>query len=322
MPELDLGNVMGPSGPVGPAGPQGETGPEGPQGPAGPTGAVGPAGPQGAQGIQGPAGPGVPTGGTAGQALIKQSAVDYDSDWGKVALADVVMPDGSDALTAYNNKAPAGLTGGDRAICATSDLIDTAITNRYNAMNDDEIKHFTLVAGGDASPYLTGGNWLILVYKATAKYGYLTATRYGIRTDYATMYIRSLRNGVWGGFQQLAYATPPTWYDLPITSDVISNYGSSRYTKDQFGFVTVSLIVKIINDEIVYPPFDIATLPAGFRPFIQYTTLCYQSGIGTIASVDVHPNGKIKINKVFDPQSNLYRFFNITTEFSFFARDD
>ena len=57
MPQIDLGQVVGPQGPigpVGPAGPQGPTGPQGPEGPTGPQGPEGPAGPQGPQGIQAP----------------------------------------------------------------------------------------------------------------------------------------------------------------------------------------------------------------------------------------------------------------------------
>lgn len=53
----------------------------------GPQGAQGPTGPQGPQGVQGNPGQGVPTGGSAGNALIKQSGTDYDADWGEYPLA-------------------------------------------------------------------------------------------------------------------------------------------------------------------------------------------------------------------------------------------
>lgn len=59
MPELDLGNVMGPQGPKGATG---ATGPQGPAGPAGPTGPQGPKGDKGATGATGPQGPQGPTG--------------------------------------------------------------------------------------------------------------------------------------------------------------------------------------------------------------------------------------------------------------------
>lgn len=59
MPELDLGNVMGPQGPKGATG---ATGPQGPAGPAGPTGPQGPKGDKGDAGDTGPQGPQGPTG--------------------------------------------------------------------------------------------------------------------------------------------------------------------------------------------------------------------------------------------------------------------
>lgn len=59
MPELDLGNVMGPQGPKGATG---ATGPQGPAGPAGPTGPQGPKGDKGDVGATGPQGPQGPTG--------------------------------------------------------------------------------------------------------------------------------------------------------------------------------------------------------------------------------------------------------------------
>jgi len=58
MPQIDLGNVVGPQGPQGETGPQGPAGPSGPQGAQGARGPEGPAGPAGPQGIQGP--PGAP----------------------------------------------------------------------------------------------------------------------------------------------------------------------------------------------------------------------------------------------------------------------
>ena len=60
---------------------QGEMGPIGPIGPEGPGG---PQGPVGEQGKPGENGVGVPIGGTAGQALIKKSNSDYDTEWGIV----------------------------------------------------------------------------------------------------------------------------------------------------------------------------------------------------------------------------------------------
>ena len=51
----------------------------------GPQGAQGATGPRGPQGNPGATGPGVASGGSAGQALMKKSGVDYDTEWGNVA---------------------------------------------------------------------------------------------------------------------------------------------------------------------------------------------------------------------------------------------
>lgn len=56
-----------------------------PTGPRGATGPAGAAGPAGAPGAQGPAGEGVPVGGTEGQALVKASATDFDTEWADAA---------------------------------------------------------------------------------------------------------------------------------------------------------------------------------------------------------------------------------------------
>jgi hypothetical protein len=90
-----LAQLFGPTGPTGPTGPQGQRGlasnVTGPTGPIGPTGATGPAstalGPTGPAGPEGPTGPrgdagiGLLEGGTTGQALVKSSDDDYDTEW-------------------------------------------------------------------------------------------------------------------------------------------------------------------------------------------------------------------------------------------------
>lgn len=56
--------------------------------------AKGPKGDTGDTGATGPAGPGVAAGGAAGQALVKASATDYDSQW-----SDVVTPTGTQTMS-------------------------------------------------------------------------------------------------------------------------------------------------------------------------------------------------------------------------------
>lgn len=70
---------------TGPQGATGATGATGPQGPKGDTGDTGPQGPQGNPGTNGSNGVGVPTGGSAGQALVKNSSTNYDTKWQSLA---------------------------------------------------------------------------------------------------------------------------------------------------------------------------------------------------------------------------------------------
>src|SRR5215472_13991314 len=70
----------------------------------------GPAGANGATGAQGPPGQGVPAGGTAGQALVKINATDYNTQWTTIATgsglpADTVV---AAATRIISNKVLAG----------------------------------------------------------------------------------------------------------------------------------------------------------------------------------------------------------------------
>ena len=82
-PKGDKGDT-GATGAQGPKGDKGDTGLQGAQGPQGiqgDTGAQGSQGPKGDTGPQGTPGQGVARGGAAGQALVKVSALDYDTVW-------------------------------------------------------------------------------------------------------------------------------------------------------------------------------------------------------------------------------------------------
>lgn len=134
------GGEPGPTGPQGPAGPKGDTGAQGAQGAQGNTGAQGAQGIQGTQGVpgsQGPAGPGVATGGTAGQALTKIDATNYNTQWTTVATADFIdrgmLANGTDwntvttpgrywinGLSTYPNCPIGGINGLLEVLSATS----------------------------------------------------------------------------------------------------------------------------------------------------------------------------------------------------------
>ena len=89
-PQGDQGaqGIQGVQGAQGDTGPQGQEGPIGDTGVQGPQGETGETGPQGIQGIQGIQGPdqGVPIGGTTGQALVKTSNTDLDTQWSDISV--------------------------------------------------------------------------------------------------------------------------------------------------------------------------------------------------------------------------------------------
>lgn len=127
----DLQAVLPVAGPAGPQGPQGAVGPAGSAGPAGPQGAAGAQGLQGPQGVRGYPGvtaqpnepndpnvlwldtdePGtaaLPVGGSAGRALVKASAADYDTQWSAglvVSTAGLLSGDGT-SLGAWTTWTP------------------------------------------------------------------------------------------------------------------------------------------------------------------------------------------------------------------------
>jgi hypothetical protein len=120
--------AKGDTGATGPPGPQGATGAQGP------TGAQGIQGPQGNTGSQGPAGPGVPVGGTTGQALLKNSATDFDASWQTETVAyPLLAPNGSASAPSYSFSATTG-TGMWSSAAATI-VFATAGSSRLRITN-------------------------------------------------------------------------------------------------------------------------------------------------------------------------------------------
>lgn len=99
-PQLLRVAAQGPPGPAGTPGTPGAPGPAGGQGPQGTPGVQGVQGPQGTPGAPGAPGVGVPPGGTAGQALQKVDAADYNTAWVTPAPGGVTSFNGRTAAAA------------------------------------------------------------------------------------------------------------------------------------------------------------------------------------------------------------------------------
>jgi len=103
---------------------------------------------------------------------------------------------------------------------------------------------------------------------------------------------RKATNGTpWTDWVQTATATPPQEYDLPLSSGVQAVLG--KYRKNQFGEVFVQGSIIYANG--FTDGQTVATLPEGYRPATQreYIVFLQKTGAAIIASVYVHPDGRI-----------------------------
>lgn len=73
----------------------------------------------------------------------------------------------------------------------------------------------------------------------------------------------------WSGWDQIATATPPQEYDLPLAAGLSNDdqYARSVYWRDQFGVVTfVFQVIRSGTSADIGNGEKLAVLPAGFRP--------------------------------------------------------
>ena len=120
----------------------------------------------------------------------------------------------------------------------------------------------------------------------------------------------------------VATATPPTWYELPVTSSDVVAYGAGcKYTRDQFGLVTVRLMLKKAGGTGVAPTIIVATLPSGYRPAVgNYNGIFYQSSNGLICSVYITGGGEVKITPLLMGEGHTSILIeNIECALSFYA---
>lgn len=182
MPQIDLGQV------VGPRGVQGEPGP------------------QGAQGIQGPAGPAATINGVNALIIEAGNNIELSQSGSTTRLSvptdaapteDSTKPVQSGGVAAaLSNKAPAGFGLGTVAV-NISDLNDATKNGWY--MN---------VAGGEAvhAPDNVPG-WLVLVCAYADEIVFQTAYRYG--SDGGLISARRAHHNLLGGWQPWEWVNPP-----------------------------------------------------------------------------------------------------------------
>lgn len=77
------------------------------------------------------------------------------------------------------------------------------------------------------------------------------------------IYENVLNTGIWAGWKEIATATPPQEYDLPLAEGIIELY-PSVYRKDQFKNILIKLAARINSASKRY--INVATLPEGYRP--------------------------------------------------------
>lgn len=143
--------------------------------------------------------------------------------------------------------------------------------------------------------------------------GWNIGTQVAISTN-GKMAIRQVRfdNQSFGDWIPAATATPPKAYDLPLTSDftVIQDGYTCRYTKNQFGEVLFQISAKYVGDSPNSRMYQIATMPAGFRPSYPYEVAAYLYDqatqkiglltIGTEGNVNIHCYGNFPTNTYVD----------------------
>lgn len=100
--------------------------------------------------------------------------------------------------------------------------------------------------------------------------------------------------GAWVGWRELAPATPPQEYDMPLDSGWTTVPSSHCvYSKDQFGMVRITLAA--MPDEPVSENTRIAVLPAGFRPAVTVYRFPVVSTTGTVGFGYITGSGELGV---------------------------
>lgn len=115
----------------------------------------------------------------------------------------------------------------------------------------------------------------------------------------ATVFVRSGYPNWGNGWRQLATATPPQEFDLPL-AEGLEPIEPCRYSKDQFGRVLVNIDCNPTTGSVSIgenQSLSIGTLPEGFRPD-HYTSNACEVIVGQsryIGTFDINEYGAITL---------------------------
>lgn len=161
--------------------------------------------------------------------------------------------------------------------------------------------------------------WGILEVLSTGTDGFLQRLSISKSAEYSPpLYERMYNGSNWTKWGQIALATPPQEFDLPLASGW-SNYSGmrSRYWKNQFD--EVSVVVDISNPNTVSHGAVVATLPEGFRPAAAFDapTIIYDGSEILPVRAYFSTNGQISISGYSNQTWSKVLFFE--TQASFIA---
>lgn len=104
----------------------------------------------------------------------------------------------------------------------------------------------------------------------------------------------------WSEWQQIATATPPMEYDLPLVAGVVNIPGGyqSTYSKDQFGKVIINLFLDRADGSAFKTWHEVlANLPTGYRPTqnVNVVGVATSNASSSPIGFSVLPDGTIRI---------------------------
>lgn len=142
-------------------------------------------------------------------------------------------------------------------------------------------------------PYLDWWRGLIIGHGKEAWYSQLVII--SPSNNSKALWFRNITNNDVGGWIQVATATPPQEFDLPMTAG-FATQGKNAYFKTQDGVVTVSIGAKANSTGIVTTDMTFGTLPVGYRPNtnINFSANVLDGGNRLSAAIGITTSGEVK----------------------------